>query len=316
MYFSKLLENIQKDNDRINLFMNIINPFSTYLICHHFIGSELKELNIKVPIFKNDLLITNNTDIIQDYDILFVESNRFDIFIETFLPRIKKKIVLITGYWQWPQIYNSEKTDYVLNHPNILLWISQNPIYENHTKYMPFPYGICHYNLIKYSKQLLLDNNKTKSIEFLPIHKGTHPCRSKLPELERMEPDEFYKKIGKAEFVLSPIGDRDDCYRHYECIGLGAIPVSNIGDAYKPIFNKNMYYCDIDEMVTILDTDMIDCSYYMPNRDLICYEYHRDIVLDKIAELRNKYGAYPSGQGAENLKQIIPNIRQFKMCFM
>jgi hypothetical protein len=75
----------------------------------------------------------------------------------------------------------------------------------------------------------------------------------------------------------------------------------------------------------------------MPNRDLICYEYHRDIVLDKIAELRNKYGANPSGmgsfrtqllsskvaslpenfgQGAENLKQNIPNIRQFKMCFM
>jgi len=294
MYFSKLIENIRKDNDINNLFMNIINPFSTYLICDHYIGSELKELNIKVPIFKNDLLATNNTNLIRDYDILLVESIQFDIFIETFLPRIKKKIVLITGYWQWPQIYKSEKTDFVLNHPNILLWISQNPIYQDHPKYMPFPYGICHCNLINYAEQLLADNNKTKMIEFLPIQNGTNPCRSKLPELEKMEPEEFYKKMGEAEFLLSPIGDRDDCYRHYECIGLGNIPISNVGDTYKPIFNENMYYCDIDQIVTILNTGIIDCSYSMPNRDLICFEYHRDMVFNRIAELRSKYGHYPS----------------------
>jgi hypothetical protein len=355
MYFSQLLENIRKDNDINNLFMNIINPFSTYLICDHYIGSELKELNIKVPIFKNDLLATNNTDVIKDYDILLVESIQFDIFIETFLPRIKKKIVLITGYWQWPQIYKSEKTDYVLNHPNILLWISQNPIYQDHPKYMPFPYGICHCNLIKYAEQLLLENNKTKMIEFLPIQNGTNPCRSKLPELEKMKPEEYYKKMGEAQFLLSPIGDRDDCYRHYECIGLGTIPISNIGqgscyamspttnlvddhrssdkfgETYKPIFNENMYYCDIDQMVTILDTGVIDCSYSMPNRDLICFEYHRDMVFNRIAELRSKYGHYPSfsvdsplGLSMENRRFAPPggsakrpgSVRKFKMCFM
>ena len=299
MYFSKLIENIQRDKDKNNLFMNIINPFSTYLLCDHFIGSELKELNIKVPIFKNDLLVTNNTNIIRDYDILFVESVRFDIFIEIFLPRIKKKIVLITGYWQWPQIYKSEKTDYVLNHPNILLWISQNPIYQNHSKFIPFPYGICHYNLTKYADQLLygftdygpyVENDKTKKVEFLPIQNGTNPCRSKLPVLEKMKPEEFYKKMSEAQFLLSPIGDRDDCYRHYECIGLGTIPISNIGETYKPIFGENMYYCDIEQMVSILDTGIIDCSYSMPNRDIICYEYHRDIVFNRIDELRNKLG--------------------------
>jgi hypothetical protein len=122
---------------------------------------------------------------------------------------------------------------------------------------------------------------------------------------------EFYKKMGEAEFLLSPIGDRDDCYRHYECIGLGTIPISNIGETYKPIFNENMYYCDIDKMVTILDTGVIDCSYSMPNRDLICYDYHRDMVFNRITELRNNFGPYPSG-GLPS----VSKVRKFKMNFM
>jgi hypothetical protein len=294
MYFKKLLENIKKDNNKNNLFMNIINPFSTYLLCNHFIGHELSLFG-EMPFHKNNLRVTNNTSIIQDYDILLVESSYFTIFIDYFLSRINKKIILITGQLEWPQVYKSEKTEYVLNHPNILLWVSQNPIYQNHPKYMAFPYGIVHSNLIKYSEQILVENSKKKFIENLPINNATNPCRNKLPELERVKPEELYAKMSEAEFLISPIGDRDDCYRHYECIGLGTIPISNIGETYKPIFGENMYYCDIDKMVHILDTNMIDCSYSMPNRDLICYEYHRDIVLNKIAELRNRYGQNPSG---------------------
>jgi len=307
MYFNKLIDNIKKDNYRNNLFMNIINPFSTYLICDHFIGTELAGSGVKVPIVKNDLLTTNDTNIIKDYDILLVEAIRFDTFIEKFLPRINKKIILITGYWQWPQIYKSEKTDFVLNHPNILLWVSQNPIYQNHPKYMAFPYGICHCNLEKYSQQLLLENNKTELIGCLPINNETHPCRSKLPKIEKIEPEDFYKKMGESQFLLSPIGDRDDCYRHYECIGLGTIPISNVGEIYKTIFGESMYYCDIDKMVTIMDTNIIDCSYSMPNRDLISYEYHRDIVLRRIAEIRDKYGENPSRQTTFGMPSFTPS---------
>jgi hypothetical protein len=294
MYFERLIEKIKENSDRNVLFANIINPLSMYLICNHFIGDELSRLNIKTP-NKNDLRVTNNISIIRDYDMLLVESSYFDIFIEHFLPRINKKIILLTGQWEWPQVYKSDKSEFILNHPNILLWVSQNPIYQNHPKYMAFPYGICHYNLTKYSKQLLEENNKTKLIECLPLNNGTNPCRSKLPKADIMKTEEFYQKMSEAEFMLSPIGDRDDCYRHYECIGLGTIPISNVGDTYKCIFGENMYYCDIDQMVNILNTDSIDCSYSMPNRDLICFEYHRDIVFNKITELKNLYGPNPSG---------------------
>jgi len=286
MYFSNLIESIKKDNDKINIFKNIINPFSGYLLSQHFIGYEVFKMKSMLPININNLFINRNYNIINDYDVIYVECILFDLFIDQILPKINKKIILITGLYNFPQIFKNSKTDYLLNHPNILLWISQNPVYINHPKYVPFPYGIAPYNLEKYAKQLLLSVYKTKHITFLPINNGTNECRKKLPDLPVMDTCEYYENVSASEFVISPIGDRDDCYRHYECIGLGSIPISNVGETYKALFQDNMYYCDIDRIIEIMDTNIIDVSYSIPNRDFICFDYHRDIVMKKIEEAK------------------------------
>ena len=285
MYFSNLIENIEKDNNKNNLFKNIINPFSGYLLCNHFIGYEIFQTKIFCSNI-NNLYKNQNYNSINHYDIIYIECTLFDYFTDNIMYKIDKKIILITGLYNYPQIFKSSKTDYLLNHPNILLWISQNPIYLNHPKYVPFPYGIAHYKLEKYAKQLLLSVNKTKHITFLPINNATNECRKKLPELPIMDTSEYYEKISESEFVISPIGDRDDCYRHYECIGLGSIPISNVGETYKALFQDNMYYCDIDKMIEIMDSNIIDVSYSIPNRDLICFDYHKDIIIKKIEEAK------------------------------
>ena len=33
---------------------------------------------------------------------------------------------------------------------------------------------------------------------------------------------EFYEKVAVSRFLISPHGDRPDCYRHWEAIGLAA----------------------------------------------------------------------------------------------
>jgi len=294
MYFNNLIENIQKDNNKINLFKNIINPFSGYLLCNHSVSEELYNhiFSNEYPDIHahntniNDLLLERNYNIINDYDVIYLECILFDLFVDEMLPKIKKKIILITGRWHLPQVLKSYKSDYLLNHPNILLWISQNPVYISHNKYIPFPYGIQYCKLETYAKQLLLPVNKTKHITFLPINNSTNECRKKLPELPGMDTSEYYEKISESEFVISPIGDRDDCYRHYECIGLGSIPISNVGETYKALFQDNMYYCDIDKIIEIMDSNIIDFSYSIPNRDLICFDYYRDIVMKKIEEAK------------------------------
>lgn len=286
MYFSNLIENIKRDNDKNNLFKNIINPFSGYLLSQHFIGYEVLKMKSMLPSNINNLFINRNYNIINDYDVIYLECILFDLFIDEMLPNINKKIILITGLCNFPQIFKSSKTDNLLNHQNILLWISQNPIYINHPRYVPFPYGIAHYNLEKYAKHLLLSVDKTKHITFLPINNGTNKCRKKLPDLPVMDTCEYYENVSASEFVISPIGDRDDCYRHYECIGLGSIPISNVGETYKALFQDNMYYCDIDRILEIMDSGIIDVSYSIPNRDFICFDYHRDIVMKRIEEAK------------------------------
>jgi hypothetical protein len=275
------------ENNLTKLLLKIINPFSLYYLCNHFVGNEIKEYNINIPENKNDILITNNLSLIKDYDIIHVQVNYFDKFCNEILDKIDKKIILTTGQWHLPQIKLNNLTEYVLNHPNILLWVSQNPIYSHNKKYIAFPYGIAHYNLKNYAS-LLLKNNiiKTNEIEFLPINNHTNICRLKLPILSYIDADEFYKKLSNTKFIISPIGDRDDCYRHYEAIGLGTIPISNVSNLYYDIFDNNMYYTEVDEMIKIINNKSTNFKYFEPNKDLICFDYYKDKILNLITDIR------------------------------
>jgi hypothetical protein len=284
-YFTNLLDTINKNMTLPSLLQTIINPFSLYFLCDHFIGDELKFIPVNME--TKDLLKSNNLANIKDYDIVHVQVNYFEHFCVSILDKLDKKIVLTTGQWHSPQLTTSYLTEKVLNHPNIILWVSQNPIYENSQKYMGFPYGIYHGNLLDYAKGLLHANvKKVNEIAYLPLSHNTNICRQKLPVLEKIPMSEFYKEIAKAKFVLSPIGDRDDCYRHYESIGLGAVPISNVGRFYKSIFTKSMYYCTIDEMLTILNTQQLNYEYAEPNKDLVCLQYYIDEVKNKIEEIK------------------------------
>jgi len=100
--------------------------------------------------------------------------------------------------------------------------------------------------------------------------------------------ESFYETIAMTKFVISPIGDRDDCYRHYECIGLGAIPVSNVGITYRELFTDNMLYYDIDIIADIVKTNKINASYHIPNKDLICLNYYRDAIQQRILLIQYK----------------------------
>ena len=58
-YFNKIIENIKNDMSEMNILRNIINPFSPYFLCNHFIGNEIHEYNVNIPDDKHDILITN-----------------------------------------------------------------------------------------------------------------------------------------------------------------------------------------------------------------------------------------------------------------
>ena len=267
----------------------IINPYSLIYMCDHYYQVEHHVIN------KNNLLHDKDLSKIKDYDIIYCQTDCLSQFFYEILERIDKKIILATGKSELPQIFKSELTDKILKHKNVLLWVSQNPIYDNSDKYLAFPYGIYadsgqyeFINVHSYAISLYNSKNikKTKNLINVSLNYTTNPCRQKLPIIPWLTTTEYRKEIACAKFILSPIGDRDDCYRHYEAIGLGTIPISNVNELYKNIFTTNMIYNNIDEMVNMLNDDNLDLVYKEPNRDLICYEYWKDIVHKKIADIK------------------------------
>ena len=220
--------------------------------------------------------------------------------MEQILPTLTKKVVIITSQLHLPQIQRSPKTDLLLKHRNILLWISQNPIYTNQEKYMAFPYGINHHNVTAYLHFIKSNNiNQPKSIKILNQFTNVH---RHLPEThirkmypifrgtKRLNYTEFLKNILNAEFVISTAGDRDDCYRHYESIGLNAIPISNINHGYKDIFGDNMVYSNAEEMRKNILTQTIRHAYIKHNTNILNVSYWKLKIQKRINQLRSKIG--------------------------
>jgi hypothetical protein len=288
---------------------HIITPVTPYLICNHYISTEVnsninkKNIKIKLNLKANDLLINKNYNDIKNFDIIQVQVDYFDYFYDEVLPIIYNnniKIVIITSQYHLPQITKNEKTDNLLNNDNILLWISQNPIYDNNDKYMAFPYGICQTKLNKYINFLKsIDVNKDKKITLLNQYSSVH---SHLPNNHiRKKYDIFGKNNGPklnyklflsnildSEFVISTTGDRDDCYRHYECIGLNSIPISNINYMYKDIFEENMIYSNEIEMINMINENNINHIYKKPNKNILTIHYWVNKINNKIELLKNK----------------------------
>ena len=105
-----------------------------------------------------------------------------------------------------------------------------------------------------------------------------------MPEISN---ETYYKNMLNVKFILSPIGDRDDCYRHYEAIGLGVVPISNVNSFYKNIFTSNMIYTDIDNMVNMLNLDF-NLNYVEPNKNLICFDYYKNLIYTHIDNIKLK----------------------------
>ena len=202
------------------------------------------------------------------YTKLYVQVNVFASFVQRLLPRIQTPLILMTGQYSMPALKGSGKEralfDAVLAHPNIVRWWSQNPVQlpartPNPHKYRGIPYGIKHSELSPYAKchaeahagppnktaELLYapfalhgarDVTDTRSkLATLPQYAGTHLPNGNL--VAPMPYRQYCRRIAQARFVLSPPGDRFECYRHLEAIGAGAVPICDCPAPYAQLFS-------------------------------------------------------------------------------
>ena len=297
-----------------NYLKYIITPIAPYLICDHHYSTEIYkgygqyiEVDIKELINKDkkDLYLNKNFDKIKEGDIIQVQVALFNNFVNDILPQIKCKIVVITSQFHLniPEISRNKMTDDFINNNKLILWISHNPIYQNHKKYMGFPYGIRQHDVNKYMnfvknnyKKILNNDTKTNFCFNSPFvihgslannHIRRHSIFNNVKN-KCLPYDEYLNKILESKFTISTSGDRDDCFRHYECIGLNSIPISNIN--YKEIFENNMIYSDINNIIKIINEKKVigynEKENYI-NKDILLIDYWRNKILERIKNNKN-----------------------------
>ena len=71
------------------------------------------------------------------------------------------------------------------------------------------------------------ESDKTNPI-FVSFIRNTSRDRDGVPSGRKLGYEKYLDEISRSHYVTSPNGDRPDCHRHYEALGLGAIPITQM----------------------------------------------------------------------------------------
>ena len=245
--------------DLFDLLQEIVNPFTGWYLCEYYLGTEYEHWlgDDAFQLLKRRRGLQPLPDchkLNQNLPTIFVETTRISEFVEVCLPRLKVPIILISGRWHIPPVTESDETNKILESVKIYKWFLQNP-YRAHEKIIQFPYGVMHSNLPSFahvaSRSNILGSNRTKLLS-LPLGK-TNDSRKQFDgtHAKRLRVDTYYEKLTQVDFVISPAGDRPDCHRHLEAIGLGARPICNCPEHFKTLFGDLMVFSSVDRMKTL-----------------------------------------------------------------
>ena len=182
--------------------------------------------------------------VVQAGDIIFVRDVL--LFFEEIHPYIRNPYVMIT-HGECRDTCEDSYLNY-LDDDRIIAWFSIHPSKSGHSKYYPIPLGIkqdkkpfleANKELNRMLKQLRNATPKTKLL-YLNFDDEANPTRKKIRELladkdfcfsqiERIPFEDYLKQMAEFKFALSPRGWGPDCYRTWEALLVGTIPVVERG---------------------------------------------------------------------------------------
>lgn len=181
------------------------------------------------------------TDEIQPFDTVYVEILQLEHFYNHTLPEIKVDFVLISGQTIKIDPPHEFVVQGILDHPRVQLWFLQNlsvhaPHQKKHAKLRPWPYGI-HYldhpallppMIEDYTTATQRPKQRFIYVGYLSKRNNMSRRRGVPSSDERVSQTDFYKLLHESKYIVSPDGDRPECYRHYEAVALGAVPITQM----------------------------------------------------------------------------------------
>lgn len=289
-FFNNLTNNLARG-------MNIWTPISGCNVASKVYWSDQKRFQDCQDDISSDRILDDSLVGLSPYDTVYMYNKRVGDFVEKALHNLTVPIVLLTGQYELrrkPHHIPNRFVESIANHPNIIKWFVHSPTFTvpdhfNCSKIAPLPYGIqpTNYNPlphrpapVDYFRQALAVHatlpEKRTGVFVGFLANWTNPDRNSMPRGPHLPLPEYYERMARSQFVLSPSGDRPECYRHYEALGLGAIPVTDLpGRFYSHladgpiVYNNSDWYLDASDALALLGKS----SFPAVNRNLVFVEY-------------------------------------------
>jgi hypothetical protein len=184
-----------------------------------------------------------NTSRMQPWDTVYVPIYKLDHFLNNTLQSINVPFVLFSSQGNKVNPPATNVVSEILDYPFLQAWFLNNiPTFaqqlKDHPKLHPWPYGIHwldHIRLLPEMMKAFNGSNVTKTTAIYIGYLSKRNNRSKrlwVPMSEKVPQHVFYSQLHTSHYVLAPDGDRPECYRHYEGLALGAVPITQLDDRY------------------------------------------------------------------------------------
>jgi hypothetical protein len=186
-------------------------------------------------------------------DKIFIKTDYLPFFLTNILQHINIRFILITGVSDF-EIDNRYLP--FLNSDKIIKWIGVNISIQNHPKIIKMLIGFAEPSRQNYNQDNLYKIYNTKNDFNNKINKllitycgNTHNSRNNINEIfkhekftnftdfaNKLEYEDYLKKINDYKFVLCPRGNGIDTHRFTEILFMGSVPIvekNGLSDLYE-----------------------------------------------------------------------------------
>uniref|UniRef100_A0A6V2FXP0 Exostosin GT47 domain-containing protein n=2 Tax=Ditylum brightwellii TaxID=49249 RepID=A0A6V2FXP0_9STRA len=292
------------DNTRLNVDrgLNIINCWSGHQMAAWTYEGR-KPIDKKYLTWKGEpkekiLYDPSDATKLADDDTLFVSYAKIEEFTMDFLPYINTTFVLITTPFHilYPAGIDLLAPN-ITSNKHLLQWFATNignytGGHQFHPLVSPFPLGLKPHmgsrpfqHPIPYYREIFLKTmNDTeemtmkKNIVFAGYISRTHEGRSNIPSGPKLGYEQYLEQIARSRYVISPNGDHPDCHRHYEALGLGAIPITQLDPYLYSHLKEGPIIYDNDNWNLTELTSTLTLPAPKVNRNMIFEEYWMEYV--------------------------------------
>ncbi len=182
---------------------------------------------------------------VKDNELIFIKAYTplVDYFFRKILPRIQVPIRLVTH--NEDRSFPEEYSEYLAS-PKLSRWYSTN-VSHHHPKMVALPIGILNHRASSRPAEILRNllvkpPEKKLPLAYLNFHIGGAEERAGYREKRqaiydqfkhqpwitassRVSTEDYLAAIQSHAFVISPPGHGPDCYRHWEAMYLGTVPI-------------------------------------------------------------------------------------------